>query len=500
MRLIQLLLSLLLLSSSTLFAQTLTIEGDSDDPAALVLSGILERNQYRLIDRDTVIASHETVRGDMIVVDARVALEGVVEGSVAVVGGDFFVRPRAAVRGTIAVIRGGAYPSGLAEVGEVIYLSPRLSPQLTPDTGPTAVSIVAPSESLLELPNIYGFGPAGYDRVNGLSLFWIGRLASRGDTATVSLNARAGYRVERNTVDGVLDIRYVPAYRTLITASAGRATRTSDAWIRGDISNALSSLFLRSDLRDYFESDEVSLSIARTPPPALTAGERFLIPRITLRVSEDRSLETGNPFSFIRRDEPWRLNPGIDEGVLASAIFGLSGSWRGMSARSDGTAAVEWAPGGIGDFDFAQLRAYANFGMISLYRHQIQVTGYLQTPLTSSEAPLQRWTFVGGAGTLPTLETAQMRGDHALLVSSDYTIPLNRVHLPLAGMPSLKLTHAIGGAWRTGADFPNLKQNLGAGIQVLLFEAMLYVDPSERPLHPRLVLGTQLPLSTVPLF
>jgi hypothetical protein len=500
LRLIKLLLSLLLLSSSSLFAQTLTIESDSDDPAALLLSEILERDQYRLIDRDTVIASYETVRGDMIVVDARVALEGVVEGSVAVVGGDFFIRPRAVVRGRIAVIRGGAYPSGLAEVGEILQISPRLQTQITPEAAPASVSIVSPEESLLTFPNIYGFGPLGYDRVNGLSVYWNGQLASRGDTATASLNATAAYRVERNTVDGTVELRYVPGYRTVLSATAGRATRTSDAWIRGNISNALSSLILRSDLRDYFESDELALSLARTPPSSLAAGERYLVPSFTLRISQDRSLEAGDPFSVIRRDEPWRLNPAIDEGVLASAVFGLSGSWRGATARSSGTAAVEWAPGGLGDFEFAQLRAYGSFGMLSLYRHQIQVSGYFQAPLTGREAPLQRWTFVGGPGTLPTFDVAEMRGDHALLVTSNYRIPLNRVQVPLAGMPSLKLTHAIGSAWRTGADFPKFQQNLGAGVQLLLFDAMIFVDPAERPLRTTLVLGAQLPLSTVPLF
>jgi hypothetical protein len=82
-----------------------------------------------------------------------------------------------------------------------------------------------------------------------------------------------------------------------------------------------------------------------------------------------------------------------------------------------------------------------------------------------------------------------------------YLAPIPRWHLPLIGPPAIRLEHAAGAAWRTADPMPLLEQNIGAGIQLLIFHGMLFVDPAARPLRFRAALGAQLPVAlTLPIF
>lgn len=476
-------------------AQTITIDGAADDPAAALVQGILDRGAYQLLDRDTVLTATDRITSDVVVLEARVTVEGRIDGEVGVVGGELFIRPRASVPGPIGVISGGVFPSGLAEVGEIIYLDPRIQETVEGPASRRAVTLTRPPRrSALRLPGFFGFGVPTYDRVDGLSLFWSAGLAlTGGDTARVSLTGTGAYRTERNRLGGGVELAIRPWSRGLISARVERGTFSSDTWIRGTLENSLAALFVASDARDYFESDAATLTLARTPPPPLIQGEGYFLPRIGVHASRDRSLTTGNPWAF-RNDDEWRFNPTIDEGELVSVFGAADAAWLGVTSSFTGSASLEWSPASMGDFEFAQLRSSIAWRMLALYQHRIEVRGYLQLPLGGEEAPLQRWSFVGGAGTLPTFPTATFRGDHVAFVETVYTIPIVHLQLPLVGPPSIRLLHAAGTAWRSGAERPPLEQNLAAGLDLSLLELMVYVDPTESALDPVFKLGGRLPL------
>jgi hypothetical protein len=288
-----------------------------------------------------------------------------------------------------------------------------------------------------------------------------------------------------------VEASYRSSANSRATLRASRSTRTSDAWIRGDLANSLSALFFASDLRNYYSSDALRLEIARLTPAVLIAGEGFLAPRLSLQLSRDRSLPTGDPHSIFRGEHAWRENPPIDEGILASLTAGASGAWRGPTTRFDAAIAAEWAPPGIGDFHFAQLRASARGRLQALFRHEISITGHLLLPIASELLPRQRWSFVGGQGTLPSFETASMRGDHLLFLESEYNIPLRRLRVPVLGVPALSIKHAAGAAWIGSASRPELEQNLGFGLRFSAFDAIFYIDPAG-PLEPTFILGIRL--------
>src|ERR671933_889016 len=86
--------------------QEIHISGDDQSPGARLARDILARRNYLRFDRDTVLPRTFHAPGDVVIYDADVRLEGTIDGSVAVIGGNFFIRPRAAVRGDIALVGG----------------------------------------------------------------------------------------------------------------------------------------------------------------------------------------------------------------------------------------------------------------------------------------------------------------------------------------------------------------------------------------------------------
>jgi hypothetical protein len=476
-------------------AQTLEIDGGEEDRAAALARQIIARGAYQVISRDTVLPAETRVRGDLVVVEARVALEGTVEGAVVVVLGDFFVRPRAHVAGPVVVLGGDAYISGLAIAGEVVRLDPRITPELERTPQLLALTLLDPPDpGPFRVPGMLGFGLPTYDRVNGISIPWSGQLGlTGGDTAVIALHGTGVLRLARRQLDGSAELRFRPAFRSVAGARVGRTTRTNEQWIRGDLANSLSALFVGSDVRDYFASDELAVFAARTPPASLVTGEGYIVPAFQLALSRDRSLPARQVWSLFGGGTGWRPNPPIDEGTLASLSASAAGEWRGPTARFSGGAGLEWAPGIVGDFEFAQLTAGGHWSMQALLDHRIRLHGFTRVPLGSAAAPRQRWSFVGGPGTLPTFATGELRGDHVVFLRSIYTAPIPLLQLPLIGSPTLRLEHAIGTAWATGEPRPPLEQNAAAGLEFFLFHALLYVDPARRPLRPTLSLGIDLP-------
>lgn len=100
--------------------------------------------------------------------------------------------------------------------------------------------------------------------------------------------------------------------------------------------------------------------------------------------------------------------------------------------------------------------------MDALADHMLRIEAYFQGPFPGTESlPLQRWTFVGGSGTLNTFDVAEFRGDRVVFVESKYIIPLpERLSFRLLGPPELELIHAIGMAWTDDVE-RDLEQNIG---------------------------------------
>lgn len=62
-------------------------------------------------------------------------------------------------------------------------------------------------------------------------------------------------------------------------------------------------------------------------------------------------------------------------------------------------------------------------------------------------------------------------------MQGDYTIPIDRIHLPFVGSPYIGLRYSAGNAGVGG--LPALIQNLGVGLGVSFFRADYSIDPAQ---------------------
>jgi hypothetical protein len=92
--------------------------------------------------------------------------------------------------------------------------------------------------------------------------------------------------------------------------------------------------------------------------------------------------------------------------------------------------------------------------------------------------PPQRFTYIGGGGTLRTFDVLEFGGDRLLFFDTRYAIPIQRIRLPLGGSPVFILRHSIGMA---GVDsLAPLEQNLGFRVQLGPIRVDWGIEPISR--------------------
>lgn len=490
---------LLALASAPARAQVPQISGDDHSTAARIAREVLERNAYVYIDRDTTLGPDFRAPGDLFVYDAEVRLEGSVEGTVVVLNGDLWIRPGGRVGGSVAVIGGGVYPAGLAVVDRdsIHYTDPRS--RLEIETRPTGREgeYVATAQ-ITHPPRPAFFAPAvgpfpSYDRVNGLSLYASANIHPTREDGGPTFNVWGAYRFEQeNKLGGGVRWRVPLGVENLqLTGEASRATRTMDAWIRGDVSNSVRALALGRDYRDYWDADVLRVMVERPVGKPLIAGETWLGPRIGVQVSNDRALDAQGPWALLDREGLERLNPPATEGTFVSLLAGTEFHWRGRSSSFETDLNLEHALSAPGDAEFTQALVQATYLSRALRTHNMRIHLRAMAPI-GGDAPPQRRGLLGGGGTLPTEPIARFRGDHLVFIESSYIVPVNNIVLPVVGSPSLEAVHLAGAAW-TGDDEPQWVQNAGGGVIFALARARVVINPAHRPLVPKFSFGFYIP-------
>ena len=97
--------------------------------------------------------------------------------------------------------------------------------------------------------------------------------------------------------------------------------------------------------------------------------------------------------------------------------------------------------------------------------------------MASGEAPPpQRFVYLGGAGTLSTVDLLALGGDRLFFVRGDYDYPLVKPVLPYVGAPVLSVMYSAGSA---GVDkLPDFIQNIGAGVGLKIIKIEYWLDPN----------------------
>jgi hypothetical protein len=448
--------------------------GASDYALDRRLDRLLE-GEFFLVARDTMIAEGDTLPGPVLVLDATLILEGVIAGDLVLVDAGAFVRPDAVVRGDLVNMGGGLYRSELARIGGTILDYPTAGYRVTRE--PDRYLIEASDyPSPITLDGAWGFHLPTYDRVNGLTAIWGARLQlPRLGELTPSVHGQAGWQTERGdpTYAASAELRW---RGTALEGGWERAWDTNDAWIRDDGENSLNYLWNAKDVRNYHEVERGWAEVRRE----LGDEEKAFYAVLGVRgqVEDATSLEGGQPWNLW--GDSARANPAIDDGRISSIITSVALEWHGQETDFEGRveyeAAREWADG-LSDFD--RVRVDGEWAMHALANHTLEIDFVFQHPLGGGILPRQRWSFVGGSGTLQTVPFARFQGDRLIYTESKYVIPMpERLAIPILGAPELQLLHASGMAWVEGED-PAYRQEVGARVVFFGLYVRYMVDPAD---------------------
>jgi hypothetical protein len=362
------------------------------------------------------------------------------------------------------------------------------------DTTSSAVDTgyVEYSESPISLPLGIGLRIPSYDRVNGLALPW-GPKLDLGD-GKLSLDGLVTYRSNLGKWDPSLEGSARAGETNEIKLYVGRGTFTNDSWIRSDLVNSLAAIAVGSDSRNYFRGDRATARFTHT----LTTGALTLTPFIAGNIERDWS--TGSivppkaPWSFFGRNGVLymkRANPRVKTGRISSFLAGsgVALSRGGVEAKLDATVEHALKTSLTADCsgfptDAACALPARNFTQTTLHTQVdfstfgSQTFSFLGHAVLGSGniAPSQRFAYLGGSGTLATVNLLALGGDHLLYVQADYIIPIDRIQLPIVGSPFVGLRYSAGNAGQ--GTLPALIQNLGVGAGVSLFRVDFSIDPA----------------------
>lgn len=367
-------------------------------------------------------------------------------------------------------------------------------------------------ESPVSLPLGIGFRVPSYDRVNGLTLPW-GPQLDVGDEK-VQVDALVSYRSNLGKWDPSLEGFARPGDNNEIRAFIGRGTFTNDSWIRSDLSNSAAALGVGSDSRNYYRSDRATARFTRS----LTTTALSLTPFIGGSIERDWS--TGSvaprrsPWSFFGRKGPLKMrraNPRVEKGRIASILAGsgIELVRGGVDANLDAVVEHALSTSLVADCSgspvdaacrvvgqsFTQITLDSRVDFPSFGSQTFSFRGH--AVLTGSKvAPPQRFAYLGGSGTLATVNLLALGGDHLLYVQGDYIVPIDRIQLPYVGNPFVALRYSAGNAGE--GKLPPLIQNLGVGAGVGFFRADYSIDPARNrsPFSRRSAfsVGVSLPL------
>ena len=296
---------------------------------------------------------------------------------------------------------------------------------------PPFVEEQAPQGYDLALHGLEGFDIGHLNRVDGLTPSFGFSLLSVRPNALPTLDLAAGlrtnrpeepwFRAEAAQILAGLD-------RLRISAALYRDTHTPDAWKIGDRENDVWLFLARTDLRNYYDARGARLTLASSDlrPWGLS---------LSLLAERNTSLEQDGFFTFttlLGDDEDFRPNPPVAEARVTSATLEarlLTASTQSPSLRVPGwslSAGLESAGSAAGgDVAFRRgvlhLRRYTQVGE----RHWLSGRVYVSGPVLGTDSlPPQRFTYLGGPGSLPGFDTLVLGGDRGVLASAEYTFQL----------------------------------------------------------------------------
>ncbi|CAN5739126.1 hypothetical protein BH23GEM10_BH23GEM10_09320 [soil metagenome] len=479
---------LMLLLPVAAHAQRVEIRGRGDVANDTYLRQLVERGSYTLVAEDTLLARTDTLRGPVLVLGSTVRVEGVIDGDLIIVDSNVFLRPTGRVTGSVRNIGGGWFPSELAVIGGATTSLPNADYIVERGDG-VIVILGTVARSNLVREGLGGVRIPTYDRVSGLSLsIGVGYLLPRVGRVEPVVRGRVGYRSQRGRFDGGVELAGARG-GTELGIGVERTTLTNEQWIRSDLNNTISSFLQGKDRRDYYEVERAYAELRRL----LESGPRETSAYLRAQVEDARPLAPGQPWSVLGtfRGDNMQFAPGRISSLTAGALT----SWSAQKHVVEVGGLVEVGADVLdADHSFARYAVDTDWAMSALRDHTLRIRTHFQGPLPGTTTlPDQRWSFVGGSGTLNTFEEAEFRGDRVAMVETDYSIPLPAfMTVRMLGRPSLDLLHMAGMAWAAD-EARDFEQNIGLRLGYNILYARVITHPDRLSEDLEFTVGIRFP-------
>jgi hypothetical protein len=475
-------------------AQTVTIQNAGTGAGTEILAAALQAPHTAILAGSPAftVARGVTIDKTIIAVGRDVVVNGAVQGDVIVVNAGLYLHPGSTISGRAVAIGGQVYNSTLARVGAAPLIITDFTYDVSPTPGGVALSYRSdePESEHSIFPGLFGLRLPSYDRTNGLSLpvsasIVVGKM--------ITVDPRLTYRSQLGRIDPSLDIIDSLGRASAISVSGGRGTFTNDAWFRSDVINTVEALSVGNDARNYFRGFRAEAKFAWQSDTGNTFDGLYAGVRGEHALSTRPNVDAhGGPWSLFGRhgeDDMLRVNPAVDNGVTKSVILGAAVfrpdtdvAWRASldielgHSNLDGVAHTP----GLAVRNFIQTTfdghvAFPTFGAQSIQFHGHAVA------TSHGVTPRQRWAYLGGSGTLPTVDMFSLGGDQLVYVEGQYAIPISSFDVPLLGPPVIFLRDATGGA--AVGEFPELHQNIGIRLGFGPMYVGFAVDPATRRWH-----------------
>ncbi len=364
----------------------------------------------------------------------------------------------------------------------VLFLLPFVAAaQTSPaDSAERDTAYVIYNDSPIDFPIFFGLRVPTYDRINGLTVPWGPRLTLGEDV--IEAEAIVSYRSNLGKFDPSGRVRFAPTVNTWILADGGRGTFSNDKWIRGDLLNSAASIGVGSDSRNYYRADQVRLSIGRRVDIKNGSFEPSVGGQLENAWSTgSRTPPAKSPWSVFGKNSAEKMkrpNPAVLRGRISSAFISSSLDWEKEKVAIAGSAKLESAfdvPAGGSNFRQMTVDVQSKFPALLDHTFEFQLhwvgTG-------NGIAPPQRFAYLGGSGTIATMDLLEQGGDKLFYVSGLYIAPFNRFVLPIVGSPYFGLRYAAGAAGI--GELPPLVQNITPMVGVRFLRAEYSIDPSSK--------------------
>jgi hypothetical protein len=470
-------------SPSCLSARLIDAHGAASGP---VVRAMLAAPHQMLCSSDSgsvMLSKGANLPQSIVIIAHAATVEDTVHGDVTMIGGDLFLHPGSAITGHAIAICGGVYASAQAYVAQGVVIEPCEKFKLGNDGPTTTVEYwprgIAPFVSF-RLPVLFGFRIPSYDRSDGLSEGW--GPSVNFDSLHLHLAPTVTYRSNLGHFDPGLTAVWSPGPGTDLTFVGERGTYTNDAWSRPGYFNSTATLGTGSDARNYYRADHFTLLLGHiygdkqnNISPYVSVGDEFdrsVGPDLHSR-HYAWSLVDPLDTSGIRR-----VNPGIDQGRIISAIIGAKGLWTGSEGvLASGSVSVEVPFTSPVSGTWVQTTLDGDVKFPTFFDHTFELLTH-DVATAGTAAPAQRYAYLGGAPTIPTLFMLQQGGDDLLWVSGSYLIPVHLFTIPLFGYPQIGAYYTVGSAGVR--SLPRFTQNVGPEAIIGVFQVVFLIDPVTR--------------------